>query len=142
MASTVHGEHCRCTVNTFGVNWILSGDTKIHRKSICILVYIERVSALLKYHLVGGWTKISDTVDKGCPRGQPLSPSQQIPHVLRQPGICPDAALEEASGVHLFAKSCGRAQPSCEWTRELPVILLDKLSFAHSNMGLCPACKW
>ncbi|KAG5203064.1 hypothetical protein JEQ12_002647, partial [Ovis aries] len=38
--------------------------------------------------------------------------NQQKPQVLRQPGVCPDAALETASGACLDAKSGGHAQPS------------------------------
>ena len=38
-------------------------------------------------------------------------------------GVCPDVALETASGAPLDAKSGGHAQPSCERTSELPVIL-------------------
>ncbi|XDA81008.1 hypothetical protein R6Z07M_010952 [Ovis aries] len=39
-------------------------------------------------------------------------PGPQKPQVLQQPGVCPDAALETASGACLDAKSGGHAQPS------------------------------
>lgn len=76
--STVLREHYRCSLTMSGMNWILCGDTKIHKNNICPL----EAPAGPKSKCHRGWGSHRGPSPQACP----LSTDALT---LLQPAICP-----------------------------------------------------